>query len=195
MYLILFLLCIFGCHKKSESAIPPNKPENVKNQEESIEIGLFPAPKQKEQVEQDKKIPVVKRTLNNLDVPLRFYLVNNSQTDYHYYGMGRYGPTHDSIQACPIRLHKGGVLIPHKMEIEGAGIRPKYKRILKPGQRILYEVRLDSYELDQKPGNLKGRYKLRVEFLITPECALAEYGYTPIELNKTIMIIDLAEEK
>lgn len=193
IYGVFLLLCVAACRESMEDAGREQGYSGTeKHGDPIVVVNLF------SKSDPAAQTPVVRRTLGDLDVPLRFSLKNDSGSDFHYYGAGRYGPTTDSIQCCPIRLYQEGALIPHTEQMEGAGLFPWNKRVLKPGEEIPYEVRLDSYGVDHKSGTLtEGRYELRIEYaqksgdLPTDE---TDELLTPIDLDRAILLIDIVDD-
>jgi hypothetical protein len=100
--IIFFLPFMLGCHDREGNPVPEGVSDKASTYADPvIVVDLFP------DCAENHTAPLVTRALDDLDVPVRFSLRNNSDRDFHYYGMGRYGPTKDSIQGCPIRLYKG----------------------------------------------------------------------------------------
>lgn len=129
------------------------------------------------------------------DMQIEFELRNDSQKAFRYL-MGSRLPR--SVAQLHILLLKDGTPVPRIVhESEPPAMTKENVRSLKPGQSIVYSISLAEYGFDQRRGNLPaGRYALRVQYSEHKESVTARtLGLTPTEINDTVLLIDLVEEK
>lgn len=124
---------------------------------------------------------------------VQFYVMNHSSSSVGYWKpwsyAGYWAPWHLELLDCETEervayLENKAVPLSREDTIE-----------LKPGEAIFCDVPLlETFGVDGKAGNLPaGRYALRAVCSIKENDELVKVGCTPMEMNQTIMLIEIVE--
>jgi hypothetical protein len=123
---------------------------------------------------------------------LRFELTNRSDKRLSYFR----GNSSQPIGGFHFLLVKDGNIIPLCFSDSPPGASRSNISSLASGASLSWKLSLKDYGVNQERGNLPpGRYELRADYSMPKDTRFVrEMGLTPMEINETVLLIDLVEE-